>query len=59
MVDTQMMDENLNHMKSENLYDMLFDSFGKPKRQENLEKKVLITNDSTPMAILDNEGKSI
>jgi hypothetical protein len=49
-----MADDNLKSLQSENLYDMLFDSFGKPKRQENLEKKVLITNDSTPMAILDN-----
>jgi hypothetical protein len=51
--------EAINSMKSENLYDMLFDSFGKPKRSENLHKKVLIMNDDTPMSILDNEGKSI
>ena len=59
MVDIEMQDQDMNHMKSENLYDMLFDSFGKSKRSENLEKKVLIKNDQTPMAILDNNGKSI
>lgn len=46
-------------MKIENLYDLLFDSFGNAKRAENLEKKAKIIGGETPMSILENGGASI
>jgi hypothetical protein len=46
-------------MKIENLYDLLFDSFGNAKRPENLEKKAKIVGGETPMSILENGGSSI
>lgn len=58
-VDMQMKDGEIAQMKIDNLYDMLFDSFGNAKLSENLSKKALIMDDKTPMAILENGGRSI
>jgi len=55
----QMKDSAITQMKIENLYDMLFDSFGNAKLSENLSKKALIVDSRTPMAILENGGSSI
>jgi len=46
-------------MKIENLYDLLFDSFGNAKSAGNLERKAKIIGGEAPMSILDNRGFSI
>ena len=48
---------DVSQMKIENLYDMVFDSFGNPKT--NLNKKASIVDNKTPMSILENGGRSI
>lgn len=47
------------NVKIDNLYDLLFDSFGNAKRSANLEIKAKIVGGQTPMSILENEGSSI
>jgi len=46
-------------MKIENLYDLLFDSFGNAKSAGNLERKAKIIGGEAPMSILENGGNSI
>ena len=55
----QMKDPDVSQMKIDNLYDMLFDSFGNPKLTQNLSKKALISDSRVPMSILENQGRSI
>jgi len=43
-------------MKIENLYDMLFDSFGNAKLPQNLTKMASVVE---PMSILENSGTSV